>query len=152
MKKLQRKFIIALFFGLILLTGCQPVNTMLTSTVSETPTAQFFSTPTAGEQLYPSTPEEVIRAFLISYPVDQIFAIQYLSPEYVKNLDSESVSHLLPSTGEITGFIIEEGSSSAEIEKSEILANVAFHDLSSKILFSLEIVDGRWAISQILSQ
>jgi hypothetical protein len=148
----HRKLITALFIlsSLTLLTGCQPVNTILPSPVPVTPTVQFVTTPTNAEQLYPSTPEEVIRAFLIAYPIDQIYAVQYLSPAYVEKLDAESVSHLLPATGEISGFIIEEGSSSAELEKSEILANVAFNDLSSRILFSLEIVDGRWAISQIL--
>jgi hypothetical protein len=114
-----------------------------------TPAVQSI-TPTSSPSAYPSTPEEVIKAFLIAYPSDQVYAVQYLSPSYVKKLDENSVSKLLPESGEVTGFIIESGSTSAESEKSEILANVAFKDSSSEILFSLEIVDGRWAISQIL--
>lgn len=136
------------FLILILLTGCQPVNSVLENTPSATATLQAL-TPTVAELLYPSTPEEVIRAFLITYPVDQVYAIQYLSPNYVKDLDADSVSKLLPGTGEIIGFIIESGSSSSESEESEILVNIAFQDLSSEITFSLEIVDGRWVIRNI---
>ncbi len=108
--------------------------------------------PTVAKNLYPSSPEEVVQAFVSTYPADQIYAVQYLSPAYVKNLDAQSVANLLPDSGEVTGFIIESGSTSVEGEKSEILASVAFESTSSEILFNLEIVDGRWAISQILPQ
>lgn len=131
-----------------MLAGCQskviPLETLVaaTSTLEATDAAVM-------ENQYPSSPEEVIRAFLITYPSNQVYAVQYLSPSYVKDLDSASVAKLLPETGEITGFIIEQGSASAESEKSEILAKVAFQNSSNEILFSLEIVDGRWSISNI---
>jgi hypothetical protein len=60
----------------------------------------------------------------------------------VKDLDVDSVSKLLPGTGEIKGFIIESGASSAEAERSEILASIAFEDRSPQVVFHLEIVDG----------
>jgi len=119
--------------------------------VTNTPGVKPDFTTTVDNQ-YPSTPEEVIRAFLIAYPSDQINAVQYLSPSYVSTLNEVSASKLLPATGEISGFIIEKGDSSAESEKSEILTNVAFANTSSEIQFNLEIVDGRWVINQILAK
>jgi hypothetical protein len=101
---------------------------------------------------YPSTPEEVIRAFLISYPMDQINSIQYLSPTFLSTLDAASISGLLPASGDITGFIIEKGVTSTELKASEILANIAFESMSSQVQFNLEIVDGRWVINQILTK
>ncbi len=102
--------------------------------------------------VYPSTPEEVIKGFLISYPLDQVYAIQYLSPSFVKNLNAETASKLLPDQGDVLGFIIESGSTSAETQNSQILTNVAFQNASYKILFTLEIVEGRWAINHIEHQ
>jgi len=98
---------------------------------------------------YPSTPEDVIQSFLMSYPVDPVYAVQFLSPSLVKDLDADSVARLLPGSGDIKGFIIESGASSAEAEKSEILTNIAFDDLSAQVMFTLEIVDGRWVINKI---
>jgi hypothetical protein len=137
-----------LFFGLVLMTGCQPVITLPEGTTLPTSPAEDV-TLIATDNMYPSSPEEVIRSFLIAYPLDQIYAVQYLSPSYVQKLDAGSVAKLLPASGEITGFIIENGATSSESEKSEILTNIAFNDSSYDILFNLEIVDGRWAISNI---
>jgi hypothetical protein len=139
---------ITLLIGLVLMTGCQPVIKLVNTAVISTPTAQIV-TQSATDNSYPSSPEEVIRAFLLSYPVDKIYAVQYLSPAYVSSLDEQSVLKLMPYSGEITGFIIESGSTSAESEKSQILTNVAFQDNSSEILFDLIIVDGRWSINKI---
>lgn len=139
----------SLFLMLILLmTGCQPVIGYQPTAVTETSTAQAVVS-TATENMYPSTPEEVIRSFLIAYPLDQIYAVQFLSPSFVQLLDAESVSRLLPNSGEFTGFIIESGSTSAESEKSKILTNVAYDNTTMEILFTLEIVDGRWVIKSI---
>lgn len=131
-----------------MLSSCQLKNTPQESLITNTPEVQTV-TPTVTEHQYPSTPEEVIKAFLISYPTDQIYAIQFLSPSYVSTLDAASASKLLPATGDISGFIIEKGDTSAESEKSEILTNIAFESMSSEVLFNLEIVDGRWVINKI---
>jgi hypothetical protein len=137
--------------GLILLSSCQLKNTPQESLITNTPAMQI-ATPSVTENQYPSTPEEVIRAFLISYPTDQIYAVQYLSPSYVSKLDANSVSKLLPASGDISGFIIEKGDTSAESEKSEILTNIAFQSMSSEVQFNLIIVEGRWVIDQILAK
>jgi len=144
--KIHRRELLNLFllWG-FLLAACQPVQTPKEVVNTLTPAIQALS-PTVEQNLYPSTPEEVIRAFLISYPLDQVYALQYLSPFYVKELDAVTVMELLPSKSEVTGFIIQSGSSSAESERSEILTDVAFSDQSSQIQFNLEIVDGRWVI------
>ncbi len=134
-----------------MLTSCQLKNTQQESLVTNTPTLAI-STPEVVENHYPSTPEEVIKAFLISYPTDPIFAVQYLSPSLVSNLDADSASKLLPASGDISGFIIVKGDTSAESEKSEILTNIAFQSMSSEIQFNLEIVDGRWVINQIIAK
>lgn len=131
-----------------LLAACQPVQTPKEIVVTQAPGLQELN-PTVEQNLYPSTPEEVIRAFLISYPLDQVYSLQFLSPFYVKELDAVTVMELLPSTSEVTGFIIQSGSTSAESERSDILADVAFSDQSSQIQFTLEIVDGRWVIRKI---
>ena len=149
----MRKSILGLISSLfiILLTGCQPVN--IVTEVLAIPTTTLTSAGNESSDLvYPSTPEEVIKDFLIAYPVDQVYAIQYLSPSYVKILDAETASTLLPNQGDVLGFIIESGSTSAETQSSQILTNVAFQNASFKILFNLEIVEGRWAISQIEQQ
>lgn len=117
--------------------------------VTNTPAA-LDVTPAVIDNQYPSTPEEVIKAFLIAYPTDPIYAVQYLSPSLVSKLDASSASKLLPASGEIAGFIIEKGDTSAESEKSEILTNIAFQSMSSEVQFNLEIVDGRWVIDQII--
>lgn len=109
------------------------------------------ATSTMIDNHYPSTPEEVIRAFLIVYPSDPVYAVQYLSPTLVSKLDAASASKLLPASGEISGFIIVKGDTSAESEKSEILTNIAFQNTSSEVQFNLEIVDGRWVINQIIT-
>jgi hypothetical protein len=140
-----------LLLGLLLLTSCQVNNPQQESLATNTPGVQPDIT-TAVENQYPSTPEEVIRAFLIAYPSDNIYAVQFLSPTFVSTLDDVSASKLLPGSGEITGFIIEKGDTSAEGEYSEILPNVAFETTSREIQFNLEIVDGRWVISQILAK
>jgi len=154
LKNLHRRHTInALFLllGLILLASCQLKNTPQESLVTSSPAAHEV-TPTVLENQYPSTPEEVIRAFLIAYPSDQIYAVQYLSPSLVSQLDAASASKLLPASGEISGFIIEKGDTSAESEKSEILTNIAFQSMSSEVLFNLEIVDGRWVINKIIAK
>jgi hypothetical protein len=107
---------------------------------------------TVLDNQYPSTPEEVIRAFLIAYPSDPIYAVQYLSPSFVSKLDAASASKLLPASGEISGFIIVKGDTSAETEESEILTNIAFQSTSSEVQFSLVIADGRWVINQIIAK
>lgn len=136
---------------IILLTGCQPVNSV--TQVSSDPTATLAVVSNeSSAMVYPSTPEEVIKGFLISYPLDQVYAIQYLSPSFVKNLNAETASKLLPDQGDVLGFIIESGSTSAETQNSQILTNVAFQNASYKILFTLEIVEGRWAINHIEHQ
>lgn len=119
--------------------------------VTNTPAA-IDVTPAVSDNKYPSTPEEVIRSFLIAYPTDPVYAVQYLSPSLVSKLDASSVSKLLPASGEIAGFIIEKGDTSAESEKSEILTNIAFQSMSSEVQFNLEIVDGRWVIDQIVTK
>lgn len=119
--------------------------------ITNTPEIKLV-TPSVTENQYPSTPEEVIKAFLISYPTDNVFAVQYLSPAYVSTLDADSASKLLPATGDISGFIIEKGDTSAESEKSEILTNIAFQNMSSEVQFNLIIVDGRWVIDKILAK
>ncbi len=142
----------------MMLTSCQLKNTQQESLITNTPAISLeassvvLETPVVVENQYPSTPEEVIRAFLISYPTDPVFAVQYLSPSYVSKLDSVSVSKLLPATGDISGFIIEKGDTSAELEKSEILTNIAFQSKSSEVQFNLEIVDSRWVINQIIAK
>lgn len=154
LKNLQRRqYSITLFLllGLILLSSCQLKNTPQESLTTNTPAAQP-ATLSVSENQYPATPEEVIKAFLISYPTDQVFAVQYLSPSYVSNLDADSASKLLPAPGDISGFIIEKGDTSAESEKSEILTNIAFQNMSSEVLFNLIIVDGRWVIDKILAK
>lgn len=119
--------------------------------IINTPETEHTATKVVENQ-YPSTPEEVIRAFLISYPTDPIYAVQYLSPSFVSSLTAASATKLLPASGDISGFIIEKGDTSAESEKSEILTNIAFQSMSSEVQFNLEIVDGRWVISQIISK
>lgn len=135
----------------LLMTGCQPVISNSMTSIDESVIPSSEPAPEI-ETVYPSTPEEVIRNFLIAYPTDQIYAIQYLSPSFVKDLDSDSVARLLPDEGQIMGYIIESGSTSAEAQRSEILTKVAFQNSSFGLLFRLEIVDGRWAISTIEQQ
>lgn len=142
-----------LLLGLFLLTACQLKNTPQETQVVDTPAIQIqTASPTAEKNEYPSTPEEVIRAFLIAYPSDQVYAIQFLSPSFVSTLNATSAAKLLPASGDITGFIIEKGSTSAEAEQSEILTNIAFENMSSQVQFNLEIVDGRWVIYQIAAK
>jgi len=149
-KKYTTFSIMILFFATaLILSGCRQETGTPLATTTASPAAEETEALNPAENQYPSTPEEVIRAFVISFPVDKITSVQYLSPSYVKNLDTESVARLLPEEGDITGFIIESGASSAESASSEILTNIAFKDSSAQILFKLEIVDGRWAISQI---
>ena len=154
MKDKNIKPFIALLFVFILplLSGCRMSITKATEEIITNTPAVETLTPTAGENAYPSTPEEVIRAFLITYPTNQIYAIQYLSPNFVQTLDEESASKLLPESGDVTGFIIESGATSAESEKSEIVANIAFQNTSSQVLFRLEIIEGRWVINEIAAQ
>jgi hypothetical protein len=149
----RRQFHVTLFLllGLILLSSCRLKNTPQESLLINTPVVQPATT-SVTENQYPSTPEEVIKAFLISYPTDQVFAVQYLSPAYVSTLDAESASKLLPASGDISGFIIEKGDTSSESEKSEILTNIAFQNMSSEVQFNLIIVDGRWVIDKILAK
>jgi hypothetical protein len=137
--------------GVFLLTGCQMKNSPQESSVINTPIVEAVSTTVLDNQ-YPSTPEEVIKAFLIAYPTDQVYAVQYLSPAFVSTLDATTASKLLPAPGDISGFIIEKGDTSAESEKSEILTNIAFQNSSSEVQFNLEIVDGRWVINQIIAK
>jgi hypothetical protein len=148
----QRNFIntLILLLGLVALTACQQNTTPQESVVTNTPEIQT-ATSTMIANHYPSTPEEVIRAFLIVYPSDPVYAVQYLSPTLVSKLDAASASKLLPASGEISGFIIVKGDTSAESEKSEILTNIAFQNTSNEVQFSLEIVDGRWVINQIIT-
>lgn len=134
-----------------MLTSCRLENTPQESLIINTPETEHTATKVVENQ-YPSTPEEVIRAFLISYPTDPIYAVQYLSPSFVSSLTAASATKLLPASGDISGFIIEKGDTSAESEKSEILTNIAFQSMSSEVQFNLEIVDGRWVISQIISK
>ena len=149
-KNLKRIITFTCLCGMILLAGCQLQTATQTVEATEAPTVQQDGeTPVVTENMYPSSPEEVIRAFLQTYPVDSVNAVQYLSPSLVKDLDVDSVAKLLPGSGDINGFIIESGSSSAEDEKSEILASIAFADVSTEVLFNLEIDDGRWVISKI---
>jgi hypothetical protein len=139
--------------GLFLLAACQLENPQQESVVTNTPTlSTMVETPNMMINDYPSTPEEVIRAFIITYPTDPLSAILYLSPSYVSKLDAASASNLLPATGDVTGFIIEKGSVSAESELSQILANIAFENMSSLVQFDLEIVDGRWVINKITAK
>jgi len=149
----QRYFILSLFLllGLFSLTSCQMKNTPQESVITD-PTATQLVVPTLIVDEYPSTPEEVIRAFLIAYPMDQLNSIQYLSPSYLSTLDAASISNLLPASGDITGFIIEKGVTSTELGASEILANVAFESMSSEVQFNLGFIDGRWVINQIYSK
>jgi hypothetical protein len=154
LKIIRRRFFVITFFlllGILMLVGCQLKNTPQESSVINTPVVQPAST-TALDNQYPSTPEEVIRAFLIAYPTDQVYAVQYLSPSYVSKLDAATASKLLPASGDITGFIIEKGDTSAESEKSEILTNIAFQNTSNEVQFNLEIDDGRWVINQIIAK
>ena len=149
----MQKTITTLFslFIILLLTGCKPVSSI--KVPSSEPAMTTAATPNlSSTMVYPSTPEEVIKSFISTYPIDQVYAIQYLSPTYVKNLDADTASKLLPNQGDVMGFIIESGSTSAESLSSQILTNVAFQNASFKILFSLEIVEGRWAISHIEQQ
>lgn len=150
--KQQHNFTIAfiLLLGLILLTACQLENPPQENVVTVTPTLSMqVDTPAVINNDYPSTPEEVIRAFIITYPTNPISAILYLSPSYVSKLDAASASNLLPASGDVTGFIIEKGTISAESEQSEIIANIAFENMSSQVQFNLIIVDGRWVINEI---
>ena len=152
MKKINLKRIITFtcLCGMVLLVGCQLQTATQTVEATEAPTVQQDGeTVAVTENMYPSSPEEVIRAFLQTYPVDSVNAVQYLSPSLVKDLDVDSVAKLLPGSGDINGFIIESGSSSAEDEKSEIRASIAFADVSTEVVFNLEIDDGRWVISKI---
>ena len=151
--KYQRYFIngLILLLGLFILTACQLNNTPQESVVTNSPEI-LSATPVATDNQYPSTPEEVIRAFLIAYPSDPVYAVQYISPSLVKTLDASSASKLLPFSGEINGFIIIKGDTSAEGETSEILTNIAFQSSSSEIQFNLEISDGRWVINQIITK
>lgn len=153
-KKLQLKIItMTLLLGMIFLAGCERSSaTVVPVSPVETSESTPQSTEAVAESLessYPSSPEEVIEAFLVTYPVDTVYSIQFLSPGLVKDLDVESVSKLLPGKGEIKGFIIESGSTSAEAERSEILASIAFEDKEAQVVFHLEIVDGRWVIEKI---
>jgi hypothetical protein len=134
-----------------MLTACQLKNTPQESVVTNTPAIKAVTTVGLDNQ-YPSTPEEVIRAFLIAYPTDPIYAVQFLSPTLVSTLDAASATKLLPASGEISGFIIVKGDTSAESEKSEILTNIAFQSTSSEVQFNLNIVDGRWVINQIIAE
>lgn len=145
---------LTLVLGVFLLAACERSSATVVPVVPTGGTTETASQPTADVaentlNAYPSSPEEVIEAFLVSYPVDTVYSIQFLSPGLVKDLDVESVSKLLPGTGEIKGFIIESGSTSAEAERSEILASIAFEDRSTQVVFHLEIVDGRWVIEKI---
>lgn len=148
---LKRVITFTCLCGMILLAGCQLQTATQTVEATEASTVQQDGETTAAvtENMYPSSPEEVIRAFLQTYPVDSVNAVQYLSPSLVKDLDVDSVAKLLPGSGDINGFIIESGSSSAEDEKSEIRASIAFADISTEVVFNLEIDDGRWVISKI---
>lgn len=135
------------------MTACQLENPPQESVVTVTPTLPIpVETPLMVNNEYPSTPEEVIKAFIITYPTNPISAILYLSPSYVSKLNAASASNLLPASGDVTGFIIEKGTISAESEQSEIIANIAFENMSSQVQFNLVIVDGRWVINQIAAK
>jgi hypothetical protein len=133
-----------------MLTSCRLGSTPQESLIINTPEIAKETPMVVDENQYPPSPEEVIKAFLIAYPTDPVFSVQYLSPTLVSSLDADSASKLLPASGDISGFIIEKGDTSAEMEKSEILTNIAFQSISSEVQFNLEIVEGRWVINQII--
>ncbi|KAF0109972.1 MAG: hypothetical protein FD147_1944 [Chloroflexi bacterium] len=142
---------IILLCVLLLLTGC-----LENKNAQENIIIPVLSSPTATQivysESYPSTPEDVIREFLAIYPDSPVHAIKFLSPAYVQRLDERSALDLLPEQGRPSGFIISQGSSSAESEKSEVFVNIAYNDNTYEAVFSLIIQGGRWLIEKIAQQ
>jgi hypothetical protein len=111
-----------------------------------------FTSTTAPEvyvRTYPSTPEGVVGEFLKIYPGTPENGIQYLSPEFVLKLNETSALTLLPEQKEVSGYIIKQGSSSAESAKSEIIMDISYDQAIYSIKFFLVIEDGRWVITGI---
>lgn len=101
---------------------------------------------------YPGTPEGVVHAFLTIFPENPADAIQYLSPDLVSGLDETSLQNLLQLPGSIDGYMMLEGSGSAESEMSRIKVAISSNQQTFTRSFTLVIQNGFWQIKEIATQ
>lgn len=130
------------------LAGCQG---------SQIPQESAFITPETQETVqnlnlneYPGSPEGVVQAFLKVYPETPVEAVQYLASSFVAQLNGQTVLKLLPGNGIINGFLIVQGSSSAETERSQLIADIEIEGNLYQAEFHLITDQGYWRIEQII--
>ena len=148
---MERRYLIRLVIvaGLVILVSGCAKNDSLVDKVSIPQAPEGMSlTPATLE--YPGTPEDVVMAFLNTYPINPTLAIKFLAPKYVQSLDENSALALLPVEGMFDGFVIENGNTSAEDGKSMILAQMIYGKTEFRLIFLLIIEGGYWQIEAIL--
>lgn len=93
-----------------------------------------------------------MHAFLVVFPEDPGKAVQYLSPQLVAGLDEESLMNLLQIPDIVEGYMMLEGSGSAENEFSQIKVAISSGQQTYIRLFDLNIQNGLWQILNITPQ
>lgn len=126
-----------------------------TVTISPVQPANQQPQPANDDQknLYPTTPEAVVQAFLLSLQADPASSINYLSAALRSNLPAEGPTALLAVSGEITGVAIQSGAVSLEpaaaqvdvgLQVAETIVTRRFNMLQEKehwVITSIDVVE-----------
>lgn len=150
---LKQRILFILWISL-LLAGCGIQGNsqdFVTATASPTSDPQILTLP-ASQDGYPGTPEGVVHAFITVFPENPADAIQYLSPDLVAGLTPESLQNLLQLPGAVEGYMMLEGSGSAESETSQIKVAISSNQQNFVRSFTLVIRNGLWQITGIAVQ
>lgn len=96
---------------------------------------------------YPSTPEDVVTAFLSAYRDNPDDMITYLSSSLIAGLPVSGTAGAVQLSGSLDGFTIQAGSASADPVYAVVQVLVRMNGADTVRIFQLIQEDGQWKIS-----
>lgn len=105
------------------------------------------ATPAAVTSTYPVSAEEVVKAFLASYPDDPDEMKSYLSSGLLANLPDGKPGAAAQLNGTLDSFVIQSGAASTNPPYAVVQVELKLNGVTTVRIFQLIVESGQWKIN-----
>lgn len=128
-----------------------PATAVPTTAPTAAPTQPAVSAPTATPaavtSTYPVSAEEVVKAFLASYPDDPDEMKSYLSSGLLANLPDGKPGAAAQLNGTLDSFVIQSGAASTNPPYAVVQVELKLNGVTTVRIFQLIVESGQWKIN-----
>lgn len=128
-----------------------PATAVPTTAPTAAPTQPALSAPTATPaavtSTYPVSAEEVVKAFLASYPDDPDEMKSYLSSGLLANLPDGKPGAAAQLNGTLDSFVIQSGAASTNPPYAVVQVELKLNGVTTVRIFQLIVESGQWKIN-----